>query len=317
MSDATTEFSGGIIGFKDEIAIIQSAISDFKKTGQTSNIAILSDPFSGKTTLINEIEKMNSEIVSKVSFSSIVKNKDALKVLDQSNEILIVDDCHFLYMRKIGGFSIIEDFSRIVTSYNKLFITTWNSYSWRYLIEIFDIDPFFPIQINLPRFTSTETKELLLSMYDMDQIKFVEDVDKKKIRSTPFSIFRKRQKAMTAENEVFEKIKQVSHGNPGVARIIWDKSLESQTIKPSQIKAFSLRSKPEYNEAFILSIILSMKSINKEELMEIIEPESPLDMILYKLSKEGLIAVDEERYSIMPEALYSIIDFLKKFKLVW
>jgi len=317
MSEATTELSGGVIGFKDEIAIIQSAISDFKKTGQKSNIAILSDPFGGKTTLIDEIEKINSEIVSKISFSSIVKNKDSLKVLDQSNEILMVDDCHFLYMRKIGGFAIIEDFLRMVPSYNKLFITTWNSYSWRYLIEIFDIDQFFPIQINLPGFTSTETKELLLSMYDMDQIKFVEDVDKKKIRSTPFSLFRKRQKAMTAENEVFEKIKQVSHGNPGIARIIWDKSLESQTIKPSQIKAFSLRSKPEYNEAFILSIILSMKSINKEELMEIIEPESPLDMILYKLSKEGLIAVDEERYSIMPEALYSIIDFLKKFKLVW
>jgi hypothetical protein len=35
MSETATEVSVGIIGFKDQIAVIQSAISDFKKYGDS------------------------------------------------------------------------------------------------------------------------------------------------------------------------------------------------------------------------------------------------------------------------------------------
>jgi hypothetical protein len=317
MTDNEIDISNNIIGFKDEISTIQSAITNFEKMAQKSDIAIISEPFAGKTTLVKAIEKMIPEKVTMLSLLNLDNKKEILIMLEQIKGIVIIDDCHLLYMRKIGGFDLLESFLRLIASSDNLFLTTWNVYSWRYLVEVLNISQFFPIQINLPQFTTPEIKELLLTMYDMNQIQFVEDVDKKKIRSTPFSLFRKRQKAMTAENVVFEKIKQVSNGNPGVARVIWDKSLESQTIKPSQINAFSLRTKPDYNEAFILSIILSMQSIKKEELMEIVEPEIPIDMVLYKFLKEGILAFDEGYYHITPEALYNIMDFLKKTKLVW
>ena len=88
MSDVSKEILKEIIGFKDEIIRVQSIISDFKKIGKKSNVAIISEPFAGKTTLINEIEKTRPEEITKFSFSSIVKNKDALKVLKQSKEVV-------------------------------------------------------------------------------------------------------------------------------------------------------------------------------------------------------------------------------------
>ncbi len=63
-----------ITGFDKEIQDIQTAIAGFE-SGNNLNIAIISEPFSGKTTLINEIERNNNQKVARISFSSIVKNK--------------------------------------------------------------------------------------------------------------------------------------------------------------------------------------------------------------------------------------------------
>ncbi len=171
--------SAEIIGFKDEIAGIQTAIADFE-TGHKLNIAIIAEPFAGRTTLVNEIERINYLKVTRLSFSSVVKNSDEIILSDQSKRIVIIDYCHFLYMRKIGGFDILQDFLKLVASSNNLFITTWNLYSWKYLDAVMDIGRFFPIQINLSKFTTNEIKESILSMYKPDEIKFVEDVESEK-----------------------------------------------------------------------------------------------------------------------------------------
>ncbi len=87
-----------IIGFQEEIAKIQTAIADFE-SGHKLNIAIMAEPFAGRTTLLNEIEKMNQYKVTRLSFSSIVKNIDDVKLSEQSKRIVMIDDCQFLYGR--------------------------------------------------------------------------------------------------------------------------------------------------------------------------------------------------------------------------
>ena len=87
-------------------------------------------------------------------------------------------------------------------------------------------------------------------------------------------------------------------------------------IKPSRVKEFTFSIELDYTEAFILSIILSMKSIKKEELAEIAGYEHT-EEILFRLAKQGLVAVEEGMCSIKPEALKSVVDFLKKLRLVW
>ncbi len=76
---------------------------------------------------------------------------------------MIIDDCQFLYARRIGGFDILEDFLKNVASSSNFFITTWNLYSWKYLDEVLDIGTYFPVQIVLPRFTAGDIKECILS----------------------------------------------------------------------------------------------------------------------------------------------------------
>lgn len=337
--------SAEIIGFKEEIAGIQTAIADFE-TGHKLNIAIISEPFAGRTTLVNEIERINNLKVTRLSFSSVVKNSDEIILHDPSKRIVIIDYCHFLYMRKIGGFDVLQNFLKLVASSNNLFITTWNLYSWKYLDAVMDIGRFFPIQINLSKFTTNEIKESILSMYKPGEIKFVEDAESEKenlidIVKYPVTIkplkksiniiflkinyqilknmlgVRLFKKKVTIEDIIFQKINKISNGNPGVSKVVWQKSLNYPVIKPSMVKDFSFNIELNYNESFILSIILSMRYINKEELAEIVGPEYQMDEILFRLVKQGLVAIEGDYCSIRPEALRSTVDYLKKLRLVW
>ncbi len=88
-------------------------------------------------------------------------------------------------------------------------------------------------------------------------------------------------------------------------------------IKPSQTKEFSFDFDLNYDESFVLSIILSMSSIKKEELAEIIGHDYQIDKILFRLAKQGSIVIEEGYCSIKPEAMRSVEEFLKKLRLVW
>jgi hypothetical protein len=342
MDTANKGSSEGIIGVRDEIERIQKALTDFE-SGQKLDIAIISEPFAGRTTLINATEQMAAHKVTKRSFSSIVKNKEELIFPERSKGIAIIDNCHFLYLRAISGFDILEDFLKSVVSSPNLFITTWNLYSWNYLDEVLNIGQFFPIQLKLPKFTPGELKELILSGYKEGELQFLDDVTaedrsivkffrypvtikplEKTINIPLFKInfnrlrFRlsRKEEKKKAEDIIFEMVNRVSNGNPGVAKVIWEKSLEYPTIKPSYVKDCSSKIELDHSASFILYVILSMESINKEELVEI-TGEIKVDQILYRLSQQGLITADNGYYKIRPEALHCVVDYLKKSRVIW
>jgi hypothetical protein len=332
-----------ITGFQEEMAKIQTAIADFE-CGHNLNIAIIAEPFAGKTTLIDEIEKLNPEKVTRLSYSSIVKNKEETKIPENLKRVVIIDDCNFFYERKIGGFKTLEYFLRSAVSSSNIFITTWNLYSWIYLDEVIKIGQYFPVQIKLPKFTKDQIKEFILSEYEDKEIKFEEDIafEKEKVfepgkfiislkpleKTINIPYFKinynllkvrllKKEERVGIEDIIFEKIHRISNGNPGVAKIIWEKSLEYPIIKPGKIKELSFKIELDYNESFALFLILSMKSINNDELSEIMGPDFQVDKIIFRLSDQGLISVDDVSCIIRPEALESIEEFLKKLRLVW
>ena len=330
--------SSGIGGFEEEITAINDVISE-SESGRKSNIAIIAEPFAGKTTLINEIEMKNPGRTARLSFSSLVKHRDEIAIPEDS--IVMIDDCQYLYMRKIGGFDVLKDFLAMVAESKILFITSWNLYSWTYLDEVMDLTVYFPIQIQLPKLTADDIQTMIISRYEAGEIQFEEEVvsNKKIIELVihPFTLkplkkeinlpgiriyfdslktlFKGNREMMTIEDTVYRRIHNISNGNPGVSKVIWENSLKYPVIKPEYINDISYELKLNYNEAFVLSIILSMKSISKGELDNITGLQTV--HILSTLSRQGLIKMEDGQLGIMPEALKSIVEFLKKLRLVW
>ncbi|HWQ65171.1 MAG TPA: hypothetical protein VN429_12190 [Methanospirillum sp.] len=63
-------------------------------------------------------------------------------------------------MRKPGGFDTFYEFLDMISSQERLFITTWNLHSWRYLNEAFGIERYFPVQVFIPDFNKENLNPL-------------------------------------------------------------------------------------------------------------------------------------------------------------
>ncbi|MBN1763309.1 MAG: hypothetical protein JW878_09605 [Methanomicrobia archaeon] len=342
MTNGTEEGFDNLVGFKEEIERIRTTIVEFE-SGRKSNIAIIAEPFAGRTTLVNAVEKMTVHKVTKLLLSSLIKNKDAVRLPEELKGIVIVDHCHFLFTRAIGGFDILDEFLKSVLSSDNLFITTWNLYAWNYLDEVINVGQFFPVQLKLPKFTTQETKELIVSRYKEDEIQFVDDVKSENQAFITFSrvpvtvkplgitvnipsitfnfnllrfwLSRKKEKK-TAEDIIFELLNYYSNGNPGVAKVIWEKSLQYPTIKPSYIQECSFKIELDYTESFILYCILAIESVTKEELVAL-SGDGTVDKVLSRLVQQDLITVDKEHYTLNPEALKCVVGYLKKAGVIW
>lgn len=348
-----------ILGFRDEIGKVQEAIADFN-AGKKLNVAIVAGPLSGKTTLINEIEKLNYTRTTKVTFSGIVADKQEILLPEDTKRVVIFDDCQFLYLRKTGGFDTLYEFLGMVSSQSRMFVTSWNIYSWKYLNEAFGIGKYFPVQVFIPALKKEDLKALILKRYQEGEIKFEKDEESEEehliyIARYPLdlaSLGRRivipipkinipnikrrlhieeevnKKKAgklgkgenneKTAEHRVFEKIYAESKGNPGVALRVWELGLDYPHIAPKDIEQSAYNLELENEEAFVLSLILSYQALKKSELADMIGSVLRVNEIFFRLLNQELIFEDEGKsFRIKPEALCSVISYLKKLRLVW
>jgi hypothetical protein len=122
---------------------------------------------------------------------------------------------------------------------------------------------------------------------------------------------------ISIDDVIFEKINRIAQGNPGVAILLWDKSLKDNVISLSAINETEYSISLDTNESYILSVILSMESLHAKDLTAIAGTEMNIERVLYRLVQQGLIREDAGYYRIEPFALGPVTDYLKKTRRLW
>lgn len=321
--------------FSNEISMIEEIIDTFQ-AGNLTNIALITDPFAGQDIIIGDIREKYGDNVSHYPFFSVVTGKDFLANLYQAKDIVLIENCHFLALRKIGGFEILDAFLDFLSTSDKLFITTWNSYTWSYLDAVRNISAFFPETVKIPRIDGGLLKDLVRSRYQ-GEIVYIDDtpLEERRIlrirhRKTviPFSTrsfdlpypeftLGGPDERKSPEEVALGKIVRIADGNPGIALKIWERTLENNTLKVSAIPDLPCSIELDINESFLLAIILSMESIKLIDLAEIAGPEIDIEQTLYRLLNQGLVEEERGFYHIRPVALNCTIAYLKKKRVVW
>jgi len=341
---------GGILGLRDEIGEIQSAIAEFE-VGKKVNVAIIAGLLGGKTTLINEIEKLNLKRATKITFSGIVRDKKEISLPEDAKRVILLDNCHFLYIRKPGGFDIFYEFLDMISSQDRIFVTTWNLYSWRYLDKAFELGKYFPVQVLIPPFEKEDLRSLILKRYGEGEIIFNNGGESEEepviyIVNQPLELaslgrkivipvpkinvpyFKRRflkkeeekekKEEETAEYRVFEEIHLESKGNPGVALRVWELGLHYPHISPEKIGQFSYDIELEYDEAFVLNLILSYQGLKKNEIVDMIGSGLRVNETIFRLlNLELIFKLEDDSFRVRPEALRSVVAYLEKLRLVW
>ncbi len=325
--------------FEEEISFFKKAIVDFGE-GHRSNLAVISDPFYGESELMGRVEGMTGEDGIRINARSLVQNFDSLK--DAPRRIVIVEEAHRLYRRKIGGFDMMNRFLKMLASSDRLFITTWNSYSWNYLDEVLGLSRYFPLQVRLSKMGADQIREMLLSDYEEGELTFVEEepakaeelkifnrasyrktlmgksfeipypvIDTRSIRSRLSKTDKK-----SPEDVFFDRLARISDGNPGVAEHLWKEALDYPEVRNTLKDPLSIDL--DRDESFALSIVLSKGSVEVGELSLVLEPLGhSAERIAAVLEEMGLVSLEGDVVTIRAEALKAVVDHLRRLRLVW
>lgn len=333
-----------VIGIERELNDITGAI-ERSASGAPSHIAIVAEPLGGRTTIVTEIRRLYSERVHYLPLEFVISPSNLPDFSTLPGDIILIDNCRFLATRKIGGFEILDTFLHAQISSKKLFITTWNAFSWQYLSAVMNLDAYFPTVVTLSRMDTPVLKQVILSKYKPGEIRFLDEgalersmfysLIHKNVRlpltdtevSIPwiklnFTVMlrrlpRKNRVQISIEDVIFEKINRIARGNPGVAILLWESSLKDNAISLSAITETPYSIDLDTNESFILSIILSMKSLHEKDLKAIAGSEMDIRRVLYRLVQQGLLRDDAGYFSIPPFALGPVIEYMKRTRRLW
>ena len=348
MTTSYNTYSGGKLhyGFDKAVETINKAISD-NVPEKKLNIAILSLPYGGKSQLVEDIIQTYPGQTTRTTFSSVPKNKSDIPLPDKKERIMIFDNCHYLYTRKIGGFDTIEEFlNKMLLQDNGICITTWNIHSWNYLDQVLNISKYFSVKITIPSLEKEEMKDFLLQ--DNSDIEFVDDTQKEeknvieiarkpvleKITKSKLHLYSvhinysyllsllQRNNDESPESVILREITKISYGNPGLAKKIWTKWLDNNQIKVSSTTGAHIDIDLDNTGQFILALIISYGHITKNEIADSISWDcsgnsTEINKVFFQLSDMDLIVKDDNYYSIKPEKMYSAISYLEKIRQVW
>lgn len=309
-------------------------------SGWSPNVAIVSEPFAGRGVLMDDAEEAIPVECTRISFDSVVA--DGLPDFTNS-DVVLLDDCHYLYTRQIGGFELLDRFLEEISASDTLFVTSWNRYAWEYLSAVRDVDDVFSTVISVPALSTEQMAQLLTSNYAATMPEFVQTGDAGRVRTIGFGdreiglpggrrvtvtlpelnleylasrSLSNDENVADVEAVVLQKIAQLSNGNPGVAVALWERSIRGNEIAPAYVEEVNQKLDIDDNEAFVLEVLLAKERMSRTTLDDVLEGIS-VHRALQNLAEHGVLVVDEERAAIDPEYLYAIDAHLRGRRLIW
>ncbi|MEF8863896.1 MAG: hypothetical protein V5A29_11140 [Haloarculaceae archaeon] len=279
-------------------------------------VAVVGDPFSGRETVIDRA----------------VRDLDATRVTldlgDGADRVraginggpVVVEDCQHLYQRRVGGFAELSAFLDDLASVDVTVVTGWSRYAWAYLAAVQDIGREFPVTVEVQPLPAERIAELVLSRYE-EMPEFVADdpehggivvTTRHEIgwrgRSVSVPVPRVSPVAvrelfsggdLDPKDVTFGRLAAVSGGNLGVATAIWETHQGSE-VRPSDVAVPASDRDLDREEAFCLRIVLAKERVDRAQLSEVVDG---LDRVLRRLSRDGLVTVEDDIVELVPAAV--------------
>ena len=307
----------------DVIERIEETFREWKKRPRNGAVAVVGEQGMGKTTLLNQMffrwhegtgqdvsfvrlsDKINDcagvcEFLSEfLGLESTPDNAGDLveAILDVPPRVLILDNCHHFFLRRIGGFEAIEMFMKIVsyTDHHHFWLLSFNGYTWSYLNRVRYRGHFFSDVVNLNGWKESEIQRMIQKRNDMDDtlsISFTElVVAHEDDEDQHYEIVR-------TSNGYFRLLHEFSQGNPRVALKFWLRSLRLDASSTLQVELFrrpSLQTLESLRDDYIfaLAAIAQHESLRPDEIATIIHAyRGDCEMIVEYLSDCDMVEID-------------------------
>lgn len=281
------------------LAELRQLFEDWKEDGSEGSVALVGASGMGKTTILGMLEAelgepvLHAKLISKVSdpatlFGRLARlleldgeptsTAEMISLLHDSERrkerrVVLVDDCHNLFLRQVGGFDAWEAFTHIVneTSDQIFWVATFNDVAWDYLNNIAARMSYFRAIIRLKGWSDTDLRHLILSR-----------MRRSKLRPSFTDLLVTRLEGVSVSSQVigtshgyFRLLWDFTNGNPRDAAHFWLRSLvpedDGRTVRVHLFaapKVEDLQKLPD-DIVFVLQAVVEHENLTANELARV------------------------------------------------
>jgi len=211
-------------GYGDEVEKVATAVARYLDDGVGGNVAVVSDPYAGRDSLLSYAESLLDDAVVRVDLDPAAADGSGPELPD-SDEIaanasgdaatgaddaaprtesdgddgvaeragaVVVANCHYLFERRIDGFAALDAFLDRIALSETLVITSWNRHAWSYLDAVRDVGDTFPTVVEIPRLDAEEIATVVEAHYGSDLPAFVDTGRAGRVKTIVFDGWRVR-----------------------------------------------------------------------------------------------------------------------------
>jgi hypothetical protein len=336
------------IGLEEELTTIDRAIDRWENHLATSFI-VHGQRGGGKTSLLNiarqrffdnddqvtqaVVERKVTTSADLVSYLSSILNLDGIGSLDELGKTLLagpqqailLEGCHNLFMRQIGGTEAIRHLFWLVarTNHHILWGLCMGKYAAEYFGKILPMNRLFHFEITIDEWTPEELRQLVMVRHNQSGYRLHYGYDKSLDKAIKRYVKRWRlpdepQVQEALANIYFERLADYSGENIMAAFYYWLRSLEPSgqdryTVRPLQELDLDLIHSFSLNQAFILNAILQHDNLSAIELSKILDTDMvDTRLELDILTKQSILDFDmgSSRFKINPVVLKPVAEML-------
>jgi hypothetical protein len=343
------------VGFDEELALIDQAIQRWEN-GRASSFIMYGQRGSGKTTLINIAEDRlfdEDQPVTRAVIRDKIATVDALvtylaellelpeasdfeglarDLLAGPRRAVLLEGCHNLFLRKIGGLEAVRYLLWLVarTNHNVLWGLCLGKYAHDYLSKFLPLDQLFHFEIAISAWKPHELRQLILLRHDQSgyshSYAFDKDLEKALRRRVRHWRRPEEPAAQEALEQIFfEELAETCGENILVALYYWLRALDPNgrdhyTVKPMRELDLDMVNNSTLEQAFILAAILHHDNLNPQETAEILDAnliQTRLQLDI--LDNLNILDIDAEtrRYRVNPVVLQPVSEMLEGRNLLY
>lgn len=238
-------------------------------------------------------------------------------------QIICVDDCHNLFLRKVGGFDAWHALSRIVneSSVDVFWVLTINDVAWEYLLALDDGVSRFRRVFHLPGLS----QEALLSLMTRRMRRAKYRLTFSDLLISELEGLKRSTQIIRTARGYFGLLWDYTAGNPRLANHFWLRSLLVDDDKNARVRLFTTPSMSDLEAltdevAFALTAIVEHENVNASELAVITHLHRDRARFLLQLCRDrGFLYYDSAtgRFSTSTHWQIAITRYLKRKNLLY
>jgi hypothetical protein len=309
--------------------------------GKFAPTCIVGESGSGMTSLINEfVEKFGHQYqVFRISLQSKIRseqelillfneviNSNEIKNIDDlrnylsdssSRKMIIIENIHRLYTRKMGGFDLLKQLFQLISQTNSkvYWLNTCLNYTYNYLEYSIGISNYYAYVAMLDKLSKEQVQETILNRHVFSgyNLNFIPPENFSEKRSFKKLSAKDQQKVL--HEDYFKRLYNYAQNNLSLALLFWMRSVVSidENTFNIQFKNLNFQFVNSLNNsqiATLYSMILhgSLCLNDHVELFDFSEQESIRQLMVFV--DDGILVKKQDHYLINPLVYRQIVNHL-------